>query len=140
MSERFRNDRGSPLVFRLQLFLQPDSAYSGPAFTQNPAARGGRLILYHGWNDHLIAPGNTVDYYNAVLYTMGVTRTNESVRLFMAPGMMHCRGGDGTPNFDMIPELENWMVRGRAPDRVVASRNQSGSDAPVVPVSPGGGL
>jgi len=77
------------------------------------AGRGGKLIMYHGWNDHLIAPGNTVDYYNAVLYTMGVTRTNESVRLFMVPGMMHCRGGDGTPDFDMIPELDNWVEQGR---------------------------
>lgn len=89
MSERFRNDRGSPLVFRLQLLLQPDSAYSGPAFTQNPAAHGGRLILYHGWNDHLIAPGEHRGLLHWVLYTMGVTRTNESVRLFMAPGTMH---------------------------------------------------
>jgi feruloyl esterase len=52
------------------------------------AERGGKLILYQGWNDHIITPGNTVDYYTAVLYTIGVTRTNESVRLFMAPGMM----------------------------------------------------
>jgi len=93
------------------------------------------LILYHGWNDHLIAPGNTVDYYNAVLYTMGVTRTNESVRLFMEPGMMHCRGGDGTPDFDMIPELDNWVEQGKAPDRVVASRTNPDRTRPFVPVT-----
>lgn len=27
------------------------------------AGRGGKLVLHHGCNDHLIAPGNTVDYY-----------------------------------------------------------------------------
>ena len=97
------------------------------------AGRGGKLILYHGWNDHLIAPGNTVDYYNAVLYTMGATRTSESVRLFMVPGMMHCGSGDGTPNFDMIPELENWTERGRAPDRVVASRTNPDRTRPLCP-------
>jgi feruloyl esterase len=79
------------------------------------AGRGGKLILYHGWNDQLIAPGNTVDYYNAVLYTMGVKRTNESVRLFMAPGMTHCGGGDGTP------------------DRVVASRTNPDRTRPLCP-------
>jgi feruloyl esterase len=111
----------------------------GPAVDSNSpdlrafAGRGGKLILYHGWNDHLVAPGNTVDYYNAVLYTMGVTRTNESVRLFMAPGMMHCRGGDGTPNFDMIAELDNWMERGKAPDRVVASRTNPDRTRPLCP-------
>jgi feruloyl esterase len=97
------------------------------------AGRGGKLIMYHGWNDHLIAPGNTVDYYNAVLYTMGVTRTNESVRLFMVPGMMHCRGGDGTPDFDMIPELDNWVEQGKAPDRVVASRTNPDRTRPLCP-------
>lgn len=74
-----------------------------------------------------------MDYYNAVLYTMGVTRTKESVRLFMVPGMMHCGGGDGTPNFDVIPELENWTVRGRAPDRVVASRTNPDRTRPLYP-------
>ena len=97
------------------------------------AGRGGKLIMYHGWNDHLIAPGNTVDYYNAVLYTMGVTRTNESVRLFMVPGMMHCRGGDGTPDFDMIPELDIWVEQGKAPDRVVASRTNPDRTRPLCP-------
>jgi hypothetical protein len=46
------------LVFRLQLFLQPDSAYSGPALTENPGARGGRLILYQGWNDQIFRTQN----------------------------------------------------------------------------------
>ena len=27
-------------------------------------ARGGRLLLYHGWNDPAIPPGNTVNYYS----------------------------------------------------------------------------
>ena len=29
--------------------------------------RGGKLILYHGWNDPLIAPESTVRYYQAVV-------------------------------------------------------------------------
>jgi feruloyl esterase len=84
--------------------------------------RGGKLILYHGWNDPLIAPGNTLDYYNSVVYTMGIAQTENSIRLFMVPGMTHCGGGDGTPNFDMTAELENWLAHGRAPERVLASR------------------
>jgi feruloyl esterase len=27
---------------------------------------GGKLLLYHGWNDGLIAPRNTINYFNAV--------------------------------------------------------------------------
>ncbi len=34
-------------------------------------AHGGKLLLYHGWADQAIPPGNTVNFYSAVLDTMG---------------------------------------------------------------------
>jgi len=66
------------------------------------------------------------------LPAMDVTRTNESVRLFMVPGMMHCRGGDGTPDFDMIPELDNIDSRcdDAWPDDAWRSRLFVYTDAP----------
>jgi hypothetical protein len=54
-------------------------------------AHGGKLILYHGWADPLIAPRNTIDYYKSVVTRNGAGAEN-SVRLFMAPGMDHCGG------------------------------------------------
>jgi len=48
--------------------------------------RGGKLILYHGWNDQLIAPENTINYYAKVLETMGSDQASW-LKLFMAPGM-----------------------------------------------------
>ncbi|MBI2150873.1 MAG: tannase/feruloyl esterase family alpha/beta hydrolase, partial [Acidobacteria bacterium] len=47
-------------------------------------ARGGKLILYHGWNDTAISPGNTINYYSSVLAKMGGKQDNW-IRLFMAP-------------------------------------------------------
>ncbi len=32
---------------------------------------GGKLLLYHGWADQAIPPGNTVNFYSAVLATYG---------------------------------------------------------------------
>ena len=32
---------------------------------------GGKLLLYHGWADPAIPPGNTVLYYKSVLAAMG---------------------------------------------------------------------
>jgi feruloyl esterase len=84
--------------------------------------RGGKLILYHGWNDQLIAPENTIDYFNNAAYAMGQAKVDESMRLFMVPGMTHCSGGDGTSNFDMVAEMERWVEKGQAPERVTASR------------------
>jgi hypothetical protein len=95
------------------------------------ARRGGKLIMWHGWNDHLVAPGNTLDNYNAVQSTMGVTRTNESVRLFMAPGVMHCRDGDETPDFDMIPGIGQLGGAREGAGPGGGLPNQSGSDAPL---------
>jgi feruloyl esterase len=78
-------------------------------------AQGGKLFLYHGWNDAAIAPQNTINYYNSVVAaTSGSDKAQNSVRLFMAPGMDHCFGGDGPFAFDTIAALEQWVEKGRA--------------------------
>jgi feruloyl esterase len=48
------------------------------------------------------------------------------VRLFMVPGMGHCRGGEGPNTFDMVTALEQWVEGGAIPDRIVASRATAG--------------
>jgi feruloyl esterase len=73
-------------------------------------SHGGKLILYHGWSDNLIAPLNSVNYFNSVVSKLGgLEKTEESVRLFMAPGMGHCGGGEGPSTFDMVTLLEQWV-------------------------------
>lgn len=47
--------------------------------------------------------------------------TRDFFRLFMVPGMAHCRGGAGTSEFDEQKALEAWVERGIAPDRIEAS-------------------
>jgi feruloyl esterase len=90
-------------------------------------SHGGKLILYHGWSDQLIAPLNSVNYFNAVVAKLGgAAKTGESVRLFMAPGMTHCSGGDGPSAFDMVTPMEQWVEEGKAPERVVASHRTGG--------------
>ena len=84
-------------------------------------AHGGKLILYHGWSDNLIAPVNSINYFNSVVSKLGgLEKTEGSVRLFMAPGMGHCGGGEGPSAFDMIGPLEQWVEQGKAPDSVIA--------------------
>ena len=101
--------------------------------------RGGKLLQYHGWNDQLISAQNSIDYYESVLSFFGAgrdrTRTLGDVqtfyRLFMAPGMAHCSGGQGPNAFDMQAVLEQWVERGVAPDQVVATRSSQRSGRPV---------
>ena len=89
--------------------------------------RGGKLIQYHGWSDPQISPGNSTQYYARVLETLGgAANVQGSYRLFMAPGMGHCGGGDGPNTFDMLAALEQWVEHRRSPESVPASQSTNG--------------
>jgi feruloyl esterase len=84
-------------------------------------AHGGKLIQYHGWTDQQVMPENSINYYKSVVATVGAAKADASYRLFMAPGMNHCGGGDGPNKFDILGAMEKWREGGKAPDAVVAS-------------------
>jgi feruloyl esterase len=88
---------------------------------------GGRLIQFHGWADPQISPANSTQYYTRVVDTLGgAKRIHGSYRLFMAPGMGHCGGGEGPNTFDMVAALEQWVEHGKAPDQILASHSSNG--------------
>jgi feruloyl esterase len=89
-------------------------------------ARGGRLIMFQGWGDHLVPPMNIVKYYNRVVTTLGPALANEAIRLFMVPGMGHCGGGEGTSSFDPMSAMEQWAERAKAPAQITASHVTNG--------------
>ena len=88
--------------------------------------RGGKLIMYHGWNDQLIQPQNSIDYFTSVQKKMGTGDTDDFARLFMAPGMTHCAGGAGPSSFDAVTALEQWVEKGVKPAQLVASHMSGG--------------
>jgi len=53
-------------------------------------------------------------------------KAGDDMRLFMVPGMGHCRGGDGTDEFDAVKALEQWVEKSKAPERIEASRVRNG--------------
>jgi hypothetical protein len=85
-------------------------------------ARGGKLLFYHGWTDPLIAAENSIDYVAQIEATLGAAKTRNAVRLFLAPGMNHCSGGEGPSVIDIIGALDAWSDTGRAPEFLKASR------------------
>jgi len=101
------------------------------------AAHGGKLIMYHGWADALIVPRSSIDYYEKVVSTMGgLDKTRAFFRLFMAPGMGHCRGGEGPDEFDALGALEAWVERGTAPEEMIASHRTEGRVDRTRPLCP----
>jgi feruloyl esterase len=84
--------------------------------------RGGKLLLYHGWNDTTVAPGEATRFYEGVLRAENnITKVENAVRLFMVPGMAHCGGGEGPSRFNTVAAMEAWVERENAPDAIVAS-------------------
>jgi len=99
--------------------------------------RGGKLIQFHGWADPQISPANSTQYYTRVADALGGAATvHGSYRLFMAPGMGHCGGGEGPNTFDMVAALEQWVERGQAPDQIVASHSTNGAVDRTRPLCP----
>jgi Tannase and feruloyl esterase len=97
--------------------------------------RGGKLILYHGWNDPAISPLNTINYYNSVVAKMGAPNVESFVRLYMVPGMQHCFPGPGPNSFGqtghptakgkpygVYDALEEWVEKGTAPGDIIATK------------------
>jgi hypothetical protein len=105
-------------------------------------AHGGKLILYHGWNDAAISPINSINYYNSVAATDGNEIADKSLRLYMVPGMQHCDGGPGATSFgqggtsprgdaehDIFTSLVQWVENGKAAGTVIASKYSDGNPA-----------
>ena len=98
---------------------------------------GGKLLLYHGWSDSNIPALNTIKYYKSVVDTMGGTaKAANGVRLFLAPGMGHCGGGEGPNVFDKVGALERWVENGIAPEQLIASHSTEGKLDRTRPLCP----
>lgn len=85
-------------------------------------AAGGKMIVYQGWADQSDIPAETIDYYETTEKTMGGSApTQDFFRMFLVPGMYHCTGGAGAFAIDYLTYLEDWVERGRAPERMIGA-------------------
>jgi hypothetical protein len=98
-------------------------------------ARGGKLLLSHGWTDGLIPATNTTKFYGELLAAVPKSAADRQVRLFMVPGMDHCGGGEGAANYDTLATIDAWSAGGAAPERIIATRGGPAAmpGAPALP-------
>jgi feruloyl esterase len=100
-------------------------------------SRGGKILLYHGWSDPNVPAPNTIKYYNSVVdHLGGEANASSSIRLFLAPGMGHCSGGEGPNTFDKVGALEQWVEKGIAPDKLIATHSTAGKVDRTRPLCP----
>jgi len=109
------------------------------------ASHGGKLIIYHGWNDAAISALNSINYYESVVSKMGHKDADSFLRLYMVPGMEHCSGGPGPdvfgefgfspvndPQHNMYMALEQWVEKGTPPSTIIASKLESPNPSSAV--------
>ena len=133
----FQTDRDTALADQDAqgiIALNPDlSAY---------AQHGGKLLLYHGWADQQVAPVATIEFYEAMAAAEAKADGSATAdiggwaRLFMAPGMAHCSGGEGPNQFDKMDPIEQWVENGKPPAQIVAAHVSNGHVDRTRPLCP----
>lgn len=92
---------------------------------------GGKLILWAGLGENAVPPATEIEYFNDL--GKAIPGRDDFVRLYLAPGVMHCAGGPGpqdTPD-RLLEKTIAWVEEGERPDAIVAS-------APTPTPMPGG--
>lgn len=85
-------------------------------------ARGGKTIVYVGNADSLVNPAGVTRWYqNLVASNGGLESTQRFARFFVAPGVEHCRGGQGLDRFDPVSALYDWVEKGVEPHTLSTS-------------------
>ena len=99
----------SALILRFTRASMLDVPYTGlgPFF-----ARGGRLMLSHGWTDGLIPPQNTIDFYSALYPTLNDAQQQGQLEVVQARAKARCRRSLHRYNSRFLGEADR-LVRQR---------------------------
>lgn len=102
-------------------------------------AAGGKIIQYHGRSDVLVPSALSERYYNGAAKNMNpvLEEMQDFYRVFMIPGMLHCRRGPGAWNIgqtgpiegdltqashNALLALQQWVEHGQAPDALIGTK------------------
>jgi hypothetical protein len=93
--------------------------------------RGGKIIIYHGGNDH---PESNIEFFASVRRRMGDETVGNFLQLYLILGMGHCGSGNepndfgqwirpgDTPQYSLFSALEDWVEKGIRPNGVIATK------------------
>jgi len=96
--------------------------------------RGGKMVIYHGWNDPALSAYATIEHFEAAKSVD--SDLEEYIRLFLLPGVLHCGGGPGPSQTDWIKLVRNWVENGTAPEKVVLTKTDDKNESMTRPVFP----
>ncbi len=132
----FDFDRDAPKIFATSADY-PDfaMAFMTPSDIDDPKLAkfrdlGRKMIVYHGQADPVFSIDDTIAWWEKLDANMG-GKAADSVRLFAVPGMTHCEGGVALDRFDALTALMDWVEKGKAPDRIVATVDPANKEVPA---------
>lgn len=96
-------------------------------------ARGAKLILWNGMADPSVSSRDTARYYDRVVSTIGRQKADETVELYLAPGVGHCFGGAGPDKVDLVQAIATWVEQGvPASQQNLLLRKAAAADAKAI--------
>ena len=130
----FNMDTDAPSIFNTS-GIYAESAMSfmtppNPTILDTMRNRGAKMLVIHGSSDPVFSVDDTASWYDKLdSYYAGSAAM--AVRFFRVPGMLHSRGGPATDQYDGLSTLVNWVEKGQAPDRIVATARGAGNPGGV---------
>ena len=103
---------------------------------------GGKLLTFVGGNDQLIFPRGVINYYRAMAAhhrghgDVDFDGVQRFYRLFRAPGVGHCGGGNGPQPQNLFGALVSWVENGVAPAQILATTSSGGAVTRSRPLCP----
>jgi feruloyl esterase len=94
------------------------------------AARGGKLLHWHGLADPVVPVADSLAYQSRVSHRVGDAA--RFYRLFLIPGVGHCGGGPGPDQIATQDAIEAWVERDEAP-KTLSAHQKSGRIFAVAP-------
>lgn len=132
---KFDLDRDAPRIYaKDKTYGESAMDFMTPPDVDSPKLAGfagtrRKMILFHGQADPVFSVNDTIRWYDRLDANAG-GKAAAFARLFTQPGITHCGGGVGLDRFDGLTALTDWVEKGVAPDRIVASVNPANKEIP----------
>ena len=120
----------------VEIFHSSKAKYDSIIGTDDPdlsgfKQAGGKMLTWHGLADELIFQRGTEQYYKRVEAKDSAVR--DYYRFFQAPGVNHCRGGNGPIPTDPLKSVVDWVEAGVSPDTLPASTSDKNTNRNLCP-------
>lgn len=130
----FNVDTDAPKIFATSgIYTESSMSFMTPP---NPTQldtlrnRGAKMMVIQGTSDPVFSVDDTTAWYEKLDAQYG-GHAADFARFYRVPGMGHSRGGPATDQFDALTALVNWVEKGQAPDRIVATARGAGNPGGV---------